>query len=55
MYTISHKIKQTYFNVNKSEKQTNIPGISGHENSIVVNTAVQNGYCVKYNILGDND
>ena len=23
--------------------------------SMVVNTEVQNGYCVKYSILGDND
>ena len=33
----------------------NILGSSGHKKGIVVNTEVQNGYCVKYSILGDND
>ena len=28
---------------------------SGHEKNVVVNTEVQNGSCVKYSILGDND
>ena len=37
------------------KKQTNILGSSGHEKSMVVNAEVQNGYCVKYSILGDND
>ena len=32
------------------KKQTNVLGSSGHEKSMVVNTEVQNGYCVKYSI-----
>ena len=33
----------------------NVLGSSGHEKSMLVNTEVQNGYCVKYSILGDNN
>ena len=40
---------------NLKNKPIYILGSSDHENSIVVNTEVQNGYCVKYSILGDND
>ena len=37
------------------KKKNNILGISDHKKSMVVNTEVQNGYCVKYSILGDSD
>ena len=35
------------------KKKNNFLGSSGHEKSI--NTEMQNGYCVKDSILGDND
>ena len=37
-----------------SQKQTDIPGRSSHEKSMVVNTEVPSGSCVKYSILGDS-
>ena len=55
IYTFSHKIELTYLNSNKPEKQTNLLRSRGHEKSVIVNTEVQNGYCVKYIILGDDD
>ena len=49
-YTFSHKIKLTYLTANKPEKQTNIHGRSSHEKNMFVNTEVQSGSCVKYNV-----
>ena len=37
------------------KKPSNIPGSSGHEKNMVVNKEVENGYCVKYSILGENE
>ena len=41
--------------INLKNKPILLVVVSGHEKSMVVNTEVQNGYCVKYSILGDND
>ena len=49
------KTKITFLNAKNSEKQTNILVSSGNEKTMVVSIEVQNGYCVKYSILGDND